>query len=71
MELIMSLLPSSLCLTGSQKIIIKNNRFFFLHRIFWILIFLTGLILSVYLSMDAFIDWRQNMIITRYNSLTL
>ena len=29
MELIMSLLPSSLCLTGSQKIIIKNNRFFF------------------------------------------
>ena len=70
MELIMSLLPSSLCLTGSQKIIIKNQPIFSLHRIFWILIFLTGLILSVYLSMDAFIDWRQNMIITRYR-LTL
>ena len=27
---------------------------------------MAGLVFSVYLSMDAFFDWRQNMIITRF-----
>ena len=29
---------------------------------------MTGLVLSVYLSLDAFLDWRENMIITRFEN---
>ena len=37
----------------------------FNDRLFWFVIFVTGLIFSVYLSLDAFLDWRKNMIVTR------
>ena len=32
---------------------------------------MAGLVFSVYLSMDAFVDWRQNMIITRFENSEL
>ena len=35
------------------------------------MIFVTALVLSVYLSLDAFLDWRQNMIITRFENSEL
>ena len=37
----------------------------FSDRLFWFIIFVTGLTFSVYLSLDAFLDWRKNMIVTR------
>ena len=37
----------------------------FNDRLFWFIIFVTGLTFSVYLSLDAFLDWRKNMIVTR------
>ena len=43
----------------------------FQDRIFWLVIFLGGLVFSVYLSIDAFIDWRKNMIITRFENSEL
>ena len=43
----------------------------FNDRIFWLIIFLAGLVFSIYLSLDAFIDWRQNMIITRFENSEL
>ena len=38
----------------------------FNDRLFWFFIFILTLIFSVYLSLDAFIDWRKNMIVTRF-----
>ena len=43
----------------------------FPDRIFWLVIFLFGFIFSVYLSIDAFVDWRKNMIITRFENSEL
>ena len=43
----------------------------FNDRIFWLVIFLFGFIFSVYLSIDAFVDWRKNMIITRFENSEL
>ena len=43
----------------------------FPDRIFWLIIFLFGLVFSVYLSIDAFVDWRRNMIITRFENSEL
>ena len=40
-------------------------------RIFWLVIFLFGIVFSVYLSIDAFVDWRKNMIITRFENSEL
>ena len=33
----------------------------FQDRLFWFLIFITGLVFSVYLSLDAFLDWRKEL----------
>ena len=43
----------------------------FPDRIFWLVIFLFGIVFSVYLSIDAFVDWRKNMIITRFENSEL
>ena len=47
------------------------NFLSFNDRIFWLVIFLAGMLFSIYLSLDAFIDWRQNMIITRFENSEL
>ena len=43
----------------------------FHDRLFWLFIFIAGLIFSVYLSLDAFLDWRKNMIVTRFENSEL
>ena len=43
----------------------------FNDRLFWFIIFITGLALSVFLSLDAFLDWRKNMIVTRFENSEL
>ena len=43
----------------------------FQDRLFWLIIFIAGLIFSVYLSLDAFLDWRKNMIVTRFENSEL